>query len=117
MKRFTMALLMVLACSASYGGLSDELYHQYYSQGIGQIAQGNLQAARESFESALAFKPGDANATKALAMTEERLNKQPARAAARVAKVAPAVAATSQKAPSVWDALDSTPEAKTFSRL
>jgi hypothetical protein len=94
MKKNIIAVLLVTLCSIGYGDVSDDLYTKCYEAAIEQVAQGDLEGARDNFKLALGFKPDDANARKGLEMTEARLNKQPA--AIAPAPVAPAPVATSQ---------------------
>jgi hypothetical protein len=73
--------------------MSDELYSKYYQLGIEQVKMGDLNAARDSFEKSVAFRPNDPEATKALRMTNERLSPQ-----APVAAPAPVVSKSAANA-------------------
>jgi hypothetical protein len=77
MKKITTVMLAVVLCSATFAGISDDLYTQYYKKAVEQVSQGDLAGARDSFESALTFKPGDADAQKGIRLCDERLNKKP----------------------------------------
>ncbi len=76
MKISTASLIGMVLCSTSFGSLSDDLYEQWYQQGLEQIQQENLEGAKNSFEQALEHKPNDPDAQKGVRMAEERLAKE-----------------------------------------
>ncbi len=76
MKGYVIVAVVVMLCAVSHGSITQDMYDQCYAHGIEQISQGNLEAARRSFEQALGFKPGDPNAVKAIRLIDERTQKQ-----------------------------------------
>ncbi len=77
MKKCLIALLLVAFCSVGYGA-SEELSAEWYQKGIAAVKMGHLKNAKVCFEAALYFDADHANASKALSMTEERLDKMEA---------------------------------------
>ncbi len=78
MKTMTTIILMLLISVMT--GLCDadkDEYAKWFQQGMDSVKTGNLEGAKQSFAMALAYKPDDPDASKGLAMSEERLNRKP----------------------------------------
>lgn len=73
----TVILVLLVSVMTGFSNANENEYAKWFQQGIDSVKKGDLEAAKQRFAMALVCKPDDPEASKGLAMSEERLNRKP----------------------------------------